>query len=63
MEEINALNERIKFGMVNIRIWVILFFLVSIGGGILSYYEIKNLNTHYQTEFQEIKNPEAATSR
>jgi len=65
MEELTAVNEQIRMVKGNIQMYLLLMIIVSIGGGILSYYELKEINSKHQTilEQLEIKNPEAATSR
>lgn len=65
MEELIAVNERIRMAQGNIQMWFILFIVISVGGAFLSYYELKMLDQEHpsKTEILEIKNPGVAAPR
>jgi hypothetical protein len=64
MGELKAIEDQIALRRGNHQLYVLLLIWITLGGGILSYYEMKSFDTEQPKttiENMEIKNPEAVT--
>jgi len=60
MDELKALEDRIAMRRGNHQMYVLLMIWITLGGGILSYYEMKSFDTEQTKttiENMETKNP------
>jgi len=57
MDELKALEDRIAMRRGNHQMYVLLMIWISLGGGILSYYEMKKFDQKQNLNYQQTLHP------